>query len=91
MSIKREADSRDSRVTFEVLLASFELQQPALHRLGAIVHFLDAGGIAPPEAAGVERVLAGMRCAIADDDQLFIASASIFEGLWVAFDKDPAA
>ena len=80
-----------ARVTFEVLLASFELEQPALHRVGAIVHFLDAGGIAPPEAAGVERVLAGMRAAIADDNQLFLTGASIFEGLWVAFDKDPAS
>ena len=32
-----------------------------MDRLGAIVHFLDVGGVQPPEAAGVEQVLAGLR------------------------------
>jgi len=75
-------------VTFETLLASFGLQKPALLRLGVLVHGLDAGGVLPPEAAGVERVLAGMREAIADDDQLLLAAAGVFEGLLVAFEKE---
>jgi hypothetical protein len=78
-------------VTFETLLASFNLQTPALLRLGVLVHALDAGGVIPPEAAGVERVLAGMRDAIADDDQLVLAAAGVFEGLLVAFEKEQAA
>jgi hypothetical protein len=78
-------------VTFETLLASFGLQTPALVRLGVLVHGLDAGGVMPPEAAGVERVLAGMREAIADDDQLLLAAAGVFEGLLVAFEKEQAA
>lgn len=49
------------------------------------MHGLDVGGVLPPEAAGVERVLAGMRAAIADDDQLHLASAGVFEGLLTAF------
>ena len=77
-----------ARVTFEVLLAAFDLETPALRRLGVLVHGLDAGGVQPPEAAGVERVLAGMREAITDDDQLRLAAAGVFEGLWVAFDKE---
>lgn len=43
-------------VSFEVLVASFGLEQAALKRLGALVHYLDAGGIQPPEANGVESV-----------------------------------
>lgn len=78
-------------VTFETLLASFELQTPALLRLGVLVHALDVGGVIPPEAAGVERVLAGMREAIADDDQLLLAAAGVFEGLLVAFEKEVSA
>ena len=78
-------------VTFENLLASFHLRTPALLRLGVLVHGLDAGGVLPPEAAGVERVLAGMREAIADDDQLLLAAAGVFEGLLVAFEKETAA
>jgi hypothetical protein len=78
-------------VTFETLLASFGLRAPALLRLGVLVHGLDAGGVMPAEAAGVERVLSGMRDAIADDDQLLLAAAGVFEGLLVAFERDQAA
>jgi hypothetical protein len=74
-----------ARVTFETLLASFGLETPALLRLGLLVHSLDVGGVQPPEAAGVERVLAGMREAITDDDQLMQVSAGVFEGLLTAF------
>jgi hypothetical protein len=77
-------------VTFETLLASFGLQTPALLRIGVLVHALDAGGVIPAEAAGVERVLAGMRDAITDDDQLLLAAAGVFEGLLVAFEKEAA-
>jgi hypothetical protein len=78
-------------VTFETLLASFDLRTPALLRIGVLVHGLDAGGVLPPEAAGVERVLAGMRDAIADDDQLLLAAAGVFEGLLIAFEKEHGA
>jgi hypothetical protein len=78
-------------VTFEVLLASFDLQTPSLLRLGVLVHSLDAGGVIPPEAAGVERVLTGMRDAITDDDQLVLTAAGVFEGLLVAFEKEGSA
>jgi hypothetical protein len=80
-----------ARVTFETLLASFGLETPALLRLGVLVHGLDVGGVLPPEAAGVERVLAGMRQAIADDDQLLLTAAGVFEGLLVAFEKEITA
>ncbi len=74
-----------NRVTFETLLASFGLQQPALLRLGVLVHFLDVGGVMPPEAAGVEAVLAGLRASLADDDRLLAASLEVFDGLYAAF------
>ncbi len=77
-----------AKVTFEVLLAAFDLEQPALNRLGALVHFLDAGGVEPPEASGVERVMAGLREAIADDDQLMLVASGVFEGLRVAFESE---
>ena len=76
------------RVTFETLLASFGLETPPLLRLGLLVHSLDAGGVQPPEAAGVERVLAGMREAITDDDQLLLVAAGVFEGLMTAFNNE---
>jgi len=54
----------------------------------AIVHCLDAGGIQPPEAGGVEAVLAGLRESIPDDDRLLAAAGAVFDGLIVAFEKD---
>lgn len=75
------------KVTFETLLASFDLDQPALNRIASIVHFLDVGGVAQPEAAGIEQVLAGMRDAITNDDLLLAAAGSVFDGLLTAFQK----
>ena len=78
------------RVTFEVLLASFELQQPALLRLAALVHYLDVGGVQPQEAAGLESILGGLRTQITDDDQLLARSCSVFDGLYAAFSTTSA-
>lgn len=80
-----------SRVTFEVLTASFGLEQPALTRLGLLVHFLDVGGVQPPEAAGIESVLTGMHESLTDDDQLLAAASSVFDGLLASFDKGTPA
>jgi len=76
------------RVTFETLLASFQLESPALQRIAAVVHYLDVGGNPPPEATGIERVLAGLRDGIADDDQLLQTAGSLFNGLLTAFAND---
>ncbi len=76
-----------ARVTFEVLLTSFGLETPALQRFGALVHFLDVGGVQPPEAAGIEGTLAGLRDTILDDDQLFALASHIFDGLLASFVK----
>ncbi|MHC5352275.1 chromate resistance protein ChrB domain-containing protein [Metapseudomonas furukawaii] len=77
-----------SRVTFETLQASFELSSPPLGRVAALVHYLDVGGVQPVEAAGVERVLAGLRESVPDDDQLLNAASAVFDGLLAAFDDE---
>lgn len=79
------------RVTFETLLASFSLETRALERMAALVHYLDTGGTQPEEAAGVERILAGMRATISDDDQLLTSCAAIFDGLLSAFEGENAS
>jgi hypothetical protein len=75
-------------VSFEVMLASFGLETPALKRFGTLVHYLDVGGIQPPEAAGIESVLSGMRNAIDNDDQLLQAACAVFDGLLASFEKE---
>ena len=77
-----------NRVSFEVLQTSFSLEQPELTRLGQLVHYLDVGGVQPPEAAGVESVLAGLRKSLIDDDQLLQAACSVFDGLLLSFQGD---
>jgi hypothetical protein len=74
-----------SRVSFEVLAASFGLDtDPRLQRIARTVHFLDIGGIPVPEAAGLEAVLSGLREVHADDDQLSLAAAAVFDALHAA-------
>jgi hypothetical protein len=53
------------------------------------VHYLDAGGVRPPEAAGVESVLAGLHSAIAHDDQLLATASVVFDGLLTTFEHNP--
>lgn len=74
-----------TRVSFEVLAASFDLEaDPKMRRIAAAVHYLDVGGIAVPEAAGLEAVLAGLREVHADDDQLQQAASAVFDALYAA-------
>lgn len=74
-----------ARVTFEVFLAAFALDHDIrLQRIAGAVHFLDAGGIPVPEAAGLESVLGGLRELHADDDALAAAAATVFDALYAS-------
>ena len=75
-------------VTFEVLIHSFELQNPALNKIAEIVHFLDVGGNEPAEALGIEKILQGLRSTITNDDQLLHLSNRIFDGLYADFQRN---
>ena len=74
-----------TRVSVEVLIAAFGLAADArLQRIANAVHYLDAGGIPVPEAAGLESVLGGLRELHADDDTLAAAAATVFDALYAA-------
>ena len=78
-----------SRVTFEVLLVSFGLEDDAaLARIGGIVHVLDAGGVPVAEAAGLEAVLKGLRATAKNDDALLAAVMPVFDGLYAGFKSE---
>jgi hypothetical protein len=73
-------------VTFEVLLASFDLDDdPALIRIGALVHHLDVGGEPVAEAAGFEAVLSGLRESAPDDDRLLAGITPVLDALYEHF------
>jgi hypothetical protein len=75
-----------AKVTFEVLLASFGLESdPALERIGAIIHYLDAGGVSVPEVVGLEALLRGAQQLIGNDESLLNEAAKLFEFLYVHY------
>jgi hypothetical protein len=76
--------------TFEVMLLCFDIKDAALDRLAKLVHFIDLGGISVPEASGIETILAGLRQSISDDTQLQLASAPIFDALYLQFSTSPS-
>lgn len=73
------------KVTFEVLLESFGLTDPALVRIGTLVHYLDVGGIPVAEASGLEAVLRGLARQRSDDDELLDAALDVFDALHQSF------
>lgn len=75
-----------ARVTFEVLLASFNLEEDAaLARMGALVHYLDVGGVPVAEAAGLEMILNGARQQYSDDDKLLKEASKALDYLYNSY------
>jgi len=76
-------------VTFQTLAASFGLEDdPALARLGEMVHALDVGGDTVPEAKGLEAVMAGARERIGDDDALLTEMSAVLDSLYAHFRRE---
>ena len=79
-----------TRVSFEVVAASFGLDQdPAVARLGAIVHFIDVGGLPVDEAAGLEAIVRGLQALHDDDEALLAAALPVFDALHAALGAEP--
>ena len=75
-----------SRVTFEVLRASFGLDaDPGLASIGSAVHFLDAGGIPVADAKGLETILMGIREKARSDDERVSKACGVFDYLYAAY------
>lgn len=77
------------KVSFEVLAASFQLPASSgLERLCALVHALDVGGEAPPEAVGFEAILTGARARLSDDDAFLAEVGAILDSLYAHYNKE---
>lgn len=80
------------KVTFEVLLASFGLEEDrGLLKIGALVHSLDVGGAESPEAAGFEAILSGARSRMPDDDALLKEMGAVLDSLHIHYSKKSAS
>jgi hypothetical protein len=75
------------RCTFETLLGSFRLVEPALQRLATIVHGLDLHTAAADdvETATVGHLVEGLRETFTDDLELLERGMSVFEALYRSF------
>lgn len=81
----------ENYVTFEVLLRSFDLlSDPALARVGVLVHHLDVGGTPVPEAAGFVTMLAGIKQQSPDDDALLDTGSALLDHLYAGYSTGAA-
>jgi len=76
----------ENRVTFEVLLASFGLDNDeALALIGQAVHFLDIGGIPVADAKGLETILRGIQAKARSDDKMALEAMKVFDLFYSAY------
>jgi len=75
-----------NRVTFEVLLATFALENDAaLHAIAKSVHFLDIGGIPVADARVLEAMLKGAREKAKSDDALLAEAMRTLDLLYSGY------
>ena len=75
-----------ARVAYEEMLAQLKLgENPALAKIGSIVHFLEMGGIAVPEAAGVQTLLQGAQRRSNSVQELLAEAEKTFDLLYEAY------
>lgn len=70
--------------TFEVLLARFSLDDPALRALGEIVHDIDLkdGKYARPETAGLQSVVDGIRHGYPRDEERLAQGTAVLDAIY---------
>jgi hypothetical protein len=88
---RAEFHNTRNHVTYQELLAQFKLaNNPALVKIGTLVHALDAGDAGFPEAAGVETLIASARRRAQTDDALLAESEKTFDLLYEAYYAVPS-
>ena len=82
-----EFTHRGERCTFELLCHTFQVAEPALERIAALVHDLDLkdGRFGSAEAPVIGLVIDGLRLAQPDDQTLLADGMTLFEALYRAF------
>jgi hypothetical protein len=75
--------------TFETMCSAFDLTEPSLARIAAIVHDLDLkdGRYGAPECGTVGAMIEGLRLAFEDDDALLAQGMTLFESLYRSFEQ----
>jgi len=80
----------DALVAYEEIMRQLQLgANQAIARIGAIVHFLEAGGAPVQEAAGVLTLLEGAVRRAQNDDELLAEAEKTFDLLYEAYFEPP--
>ena len=79
-----ELGHRDGRCTFETLLEKYELRDPALRRMAAVIRGADLPHeeAAPIESPGVLAIFDGIRDGLATDEQRVESGRVVCEALY---------
>ena len=76
----------ETRVTYEEILAQLKLaDNPALARIGGLVHYLEVRGSPVAEAAGVQTLLQGAVRRARNEDELLAEAEKTFDLLYEAY------
>jgi hypothetical protein len=79
------------RCTFEVLVGRAGVRDAALQPIAEIVHDIDLkdAKYRRPEAAGIDRLIAGIAMGTKDDEERVRAAATVWDGLYEYFRRKP--
>jgi hypothetical protein len=79
-----ELGHHDGRCSFETILVRYQLDNPALDRIGQLVHEADIGDerYDAPEAAGIDTLLRGLALKARDDHHMLGQTAPLYDALY---------
>ena len=74
----------EGRCSFETILHTYGLTDPALHEIAAMVHDadLDDEKFASPEGPGLDAIVRGLGFVIEDDQELLAFTDRVYDGLY---------
>ena len=84
-----ELGHRGGRCSFETILARHDLHDPALERLGQVVHETDIGDerYDAPEAPGIDAMLRGLALHAADDHEMLAMTRPLYDALYALWSR----
>jgi hypothetical protein len=81
----------EGRCSFETILHTYRLTDPALHEIAAMVHDadLDDDKFRSPEAPGLDAIVRGLGAVTPDDHELLAFTHRVYDGLYAWLTRTP--